>query len=82
MRKSQQAFCRFFLSQQDYEEERSLYMSPVLQPALPDAVDSSNGPDMRSASRVVQSKEGYQFPPYLVLERGTTLAGAHVRQLA
>ena len=67
--------CRFFLSQQDYEEEKHLYSSPVLKPALPDAVDSSNGPDMQGKTKVFTSASGVDFPPFLVLERGTTLSG-------
>ena len=53
---------------QDFEEEVALYREPALARIMPDLLHADH-----NASRAVCSRSGYIFPPFLVIERGTTL---------
>jgi serine/threonine protein kinase len=61
--------CRFFRWRSEFDQKVALYNDPVLRSTLPDLLRADD-----NASGVTQSKSGYVFPPWLVLERGTTLA--------
>lgn len=61
--------CRFFSRRADFDEETAFYRDPVLAKLLPSILDASDNANGRTRSR-----GGYIFPPYLVLERGITLA--------
>ena len=61
--------CRFFFKAHEFHAEAKLYRDPVLRQVLPElrtASDNANG--------AVRSRSGFVFPPYLVSERGITLA--------
>ena len=61
--------CRFFLDPAEFEQEVSVYQDPVLSKALPSlihATDNRNG--------AARSRSGFVFPPFFVMERGTTLS--------
>jgi serine/threonine protein kinase len=60
--------CRFFHKQRDYEIEEGMYNAPAIKPLLPDLYASGNG------NGAVRSRDGFPFPPFLVMERGMTLA--------
>ena len=61
--------CRFFFKPEEFEEELALYSDPVLSKALPTVRFSSDNRDCSARSR-----SGFVFPPFIVLERGVTLA--------
>ena len=57
-----------FLEQDEFEEEVALYRDPALARIMPDLLYATD-----NASGAIRSQSGYAFPPFLVLERGTTL---------
>jgi serine/threonine protein kinase len=61
--------CRFFQRLEDYEEEHRMYEVAAVKPTLPQLYASSNNID-----GIAQTLDGYVFPPFLVMERGMTLA--------
>jgi hypothetical protein len=60
--------CRFFLVRSEFEEECALYRDPVLRRALPDLLHAD-----ANAAGALRSRGGTALPPFIVLERGTTL---------
>ena len=61
--------CRLYLRREDFDEEAGHFRDPVLCQVLPAAhliTDNSDG--------FVRSGSGMPFPPFIVLERGITLA--------
>ena len=61
--------CRLFLRTQDFEEEAAQFRDPVLRQVLPQLHHISD-----NADGAVRTTSGVPFPPFLVLERGQTLA--------
>jgi serine/threonine protein kinase len=57
-----------FLDKTEFEDEVSLYRTPALARIMPDLLHADD-----NASGAVRSRSGYVFPPFFVLERGTTL---------
>lgn len=57
-----------YLNRNEFEEEVALYRTPALASIMPDLLHASD-----NATGAVRSRSGYHFPPFLVLERGTTL---------
>lgn len=60
--------CRLLLDRTEFEEEVALYRTPELVSVMPDLLQVHD-----NAGGAVRSRSGYTFPPFLVLERGTTL---------
>ena len=60
--------CRLFYSRAEFEEEVALYRDPALACIMPDLLHADN-----NNAGTVRSRSGYAFPPFLVIERGTTL---------
>ena len=60
--------CRLYLDRIEFEEEVALYRKPELASVMPDLLQAHD-----NAAGAVRSRSGYAFPPFLVLERGTTL---------
>lgn len=61
------------MDRKDFELEEALYAQPDLHPALPVLIDSGPQSDT-SSSTIIKSKNGFIFPPFLVLERGMSLS--------
>ena len=61
--------CRFFNRVQDYAIEETMYRNERVKPVLPDLFAASPNGD-----GAVRARSGYVFPPFLVMERGMTLA--------
>ena len=60
--------CRFFHTEADFEHETAFYQDANLRRTLPQlyrAVPNRDG--------AVVSQRGYRFPPFIVIERGTSL---------
>ena len=60
---------RYFLEEQDFKEEVALYRDPVLSQALPALLHAS-----ANADGAARSRSGFQFPPFVIMERGITLS--------
>ena len=56
------------MNRDEFEEEAALYRTPALASIMPDLLQVAD-----NADGTVCSRSGYTFPPFLVLERGTTL---------
>ena len=50
--------------------EASLYRDPVLRDILPSLLQAHD-----NANGAVQSRSGFVYPPWIAMERGTTLTG-------
>jgi hypothetical protein len=59
---------KFFLRQEDFEREVSLYQDPTLRPTLPELIYASD-----NAAGTVCSINGMPFAPFMVVERGSSL---------
>jgi serine/threonine protein kinase len=57
-----------FMDRDEFEEEVALYRMPALAIIMPPLFHADD-----NAAGAVRSRSGYTFPPFLVLERGTTL---------
>ena len=60
---------RFFNRVQDYAIEDAMYRNTAIKPVLPDLFAAAPNGD-----GAVRARSGYVFPPFLVMERGMTLA--------
>ena len=60
--------CRLFYSQRAFDEELARYREPALAQLLPGLLHWH-----ADDAGAVRSRSGCAFPPFLVLERGTTL---------
>lgn len=60
--------CRFFLATTEFEREVSMYRTAALRDALPPLLYATENTDAAESST-----SGYVWPPFLVVERGTTL---------
>lgn len=63
------AVSRFFYDTEEFGAEVALYQDPVLREVLPKIIHASE-----NLSGAERSRSGYVFPPFMVLERGITLA--------
>ena len=61
--------CRVFCSERDFDVELLQYRDPLLRQCLPQLLASDRNTDGTACG-----SDGFKFPPYLVLERGITLA--------
>lgn len=61
--------CRFFVDINDFDLECRLCQDPTLRETLPACIGSSANKDGRE-----RRGDGFVFPPYLVMDRGTPLA--------
>jgi hypothetical protein len=68
----QSCVIKFCVDRKDFELEEALYAQPDLHPALPALIESGPQSDT-SSSAIIKSKNGFVFPPFLVLERGMGL---------
>ena len=60
---------KFFMISDDYTEEEKLYRHSLIRHTLPELILSSDNADGR-----FKSKNGWPFPPFMVLERGFSLS--------
>lgn len=74
-RRSPPSARRFFHDPAEYNEELALYNDAVLRAVLPGVLHASD-----NAAGAVRSRSGHHFPPFLVLERGVTLAAWGARE--
>ena len=63
------ARCRFFSSKADFELESGLYDDQALRQTLPACLGAAENEDGRT-----RCSNGFVFPPYLIMDRGTPLA--------
>lgn len=69
----QQFAIKFFLDSKDFGLEEAMYAQPELRKVLPNLIDARAQRDPSSIA-TAKSRHGYVFPPFLVLERGLSLA--------
>ena len=60
---------KFFLQPEDFAVEERLYWNSLIRHTLPELIHSSD-----NAAGSVRSRSGVPFPPFMVMERGSTLA--------
>ena len=60
--------CRFFLDPAEFEQEVGAYKHEMLKRILPSLLHASD-----NANGAIRSRSGLPLPPFLALERGTTL---------
>ena len=60
---------RFFTHHDDFELESDLYADPLIRETLPALTHATNNSDGSFRSR-----SGFRFPPFMVLERGASMA--------
>jgi hypothetical protein len=59
---------KFFLKREDYLREEGLYRDAAIRRTLPDLVQANDNAKIK-----ILSRSGFPFPPFLVMERGTSL---------
>ena len=67
---------KFFFGLNDYEREKRLYCDDAIRSTLPQLLQASD-----NVSAALVSKSGYPWPPFLVLERGTSMRDVRVSLL-
>ena len=63
------AACRFFTHTDDFNLEVELYGNELIRETLPELIHAT-----ANADGSVRSRSGFKFPPFMVLERGASMA--------
>lgn len=71
---------RFFHIWKDYSRESTIVSHPRLRTTLPPAFAVNENLDANAPGGILTATNGFKFPPFIVLERGVSLADWQQRQ--
>jgi serine/threonine protein kinase len=72
--------CRFFHSLKAYNRESGIVAHPRLRTAVPPVFQATENLDPKAAEGILEAPNGYKFPPFIIMERGCSLADWQQRQ--